>query len=160
MSQSAGDFARARRATGSGTRRVLRALSTVFSGSFSAAVMYSRSFARVIATYSSRSSSESVSRSSRRRIALRARVGYSTRRSVSVYFGPRPSCGCMSTAALPSRKLNCRAVSHRKTTGNSRPFDLCTDRICTAAAPSEASAGSCPRSAMRRSQSTKRCRPR
>ena len=59
--------------------------------------MTSFSFARVIATYSTRSSSAFASRRSVRSIACRALVGYWMRLFVSTHTGPSPSCGCTST---------------------------------------------------------------
>lgn len=81
-----------------GRETASRSFSISRSGSRRAQVMNSLSLALVMATYSSRISSESVSRSVRRATALRASVGYSMPRSVSVSLGPRPNCGCMSTA--------------------------------------------------------------
>ena len=58
-----------------------------------ARVRISFSLARVMATYSSRISSDIISRSSCRDTARRARVGYSTIRARSSPLGPTPSTG-------------------------------------------------------------------
>ena len=129
------------------------------SGSFTAALTMSRSRARVSATYRRRISSDSSSLSALSFMAIRAREGYSIPRPMSTTLGPRPSTGCTVTGDCESFLLKRRAVSHRNTTGNSRPLDLCTVIICTAS-PVAPRAMSSPRSASFLSHSLKRCRPR
>ena len=123
-------------------------------------VMMRRSFARVMATYSRRISSESVSVSSCAAIACRAMVGYSTPCSRSVHFGPRPSAGCTSTLVRASDLLNRRAVSHKNTNGNSSPLDLWMLRMRTLRLSLPGTVGSSPSAACRCIQSRKRCSPR
>ena len=133
---------------------------TVLPMSRTVPVMTSRSFARVMATYSRRISSESVSVSSCAAIACRAMVGYSTPCSRSVHFGPRPSAGCTSTLVRASDLLNRRAVSHKNTNGNSSPLDLWMLRMRTLRLSPPGAAGSTPSVSCRCIQSRKRCSPR
>ena len=125
--------------------------------------MTSFSFARVIATYSTRSSSAFASRRSVRSSACRATVGYWMCLCVSTHTGPSPSCGCTSTELKKSILLKRRARSERITTGNSRPFDLWIDMMrtpddaCAVCIEPASPSASCSRSV--RTKSKRPCRP-
>ena len=87
--------------------------------------------ARVMATYSSRSSSAIISWSRRRATAWRARVGYWTIRSGSSPLGPTPSSGWKSTGAFKSSRFSRRLRPHTSTTGFSSPLERWMDRMDT-----------------------------
>ena len=108
--------------------------------------MTSISFARVIATYKTRSSSAIVWRVFFSAIAMRARDGKYARFSISTTFAPIYSELSSSTLIEASLRLNCRDKSARNTTGNSSPFDwwmvmICAASSCPACARED---GSCP----------------
>ena len=102
--------------------------------------MINRSLARVMATYSTRSSSDRLSRAVLTTIARLAAEGYRIRVWGSATDSPSPSSLSHRIWACKLSRLNFRDRPHRKTTGNSSPLDLWMLMIVTLPAFPEAAA--------------------
>ena len=100
-------------------------------------VTYSRSLARVRATYRTRISSSSCESPSLFAIACLTGVSYRAKPVLSDNFSaiPRPLSETM--LCLRSFSLNFLPVPQRKTTGNSRPLDWCMVMSLTAPVPAD-----------------------
>ena len=100
-----------------------RAADSSFWISRSAMMRYSRSFARVTATYRTRISSALAERAISRRRASRGTVVYQPIPWGSFRLQAKPAWGWSSAAAFRSDRLKFRDRPQRNTTGNSSPLE-------------------------------------